>query len=78
MEYRVVYRAYSHTQLIGRQGVMRDQERYGERSEAQFVQEAQDWSDTLNASAKEGFTVNNSGVLQFADNLVFWALLEKP
>ena len=31
----------------------------------------------LNESAREGFTVKDSGALQFADNIVFWALLEK-
>ncbi len=78
MEYRLIYRAYSHSQLIGRQGMIRDQERYEASSRAQYVNEAQDWSDTLNESAKEGFTVKDSGALQLVDNIVFWALLEKP
>jgi hypothetical protein len=62
---------------MGRQGVVRDQEQYEARSEAQYVDEAQDWSSILNESAREGFTVKNSGALQFADNIVFWALLER-
>jgi len=78
MEYKMVYKAYSHTQLLGRQGVMRDQEDYLDQSEAQFEHEARDWSDTLNASAREGFTVKNSGAMPLADSIVFWALLEKP
>ena len=77
MEYKLVYKAYSHTQLIGRQTVIRDQDQYEVRSEAQYVSEAQDWSNILNESAREGFTVKDSGALQFADNIVFWALLEK-
>jgi hypothetical protein len=62
---------------MGRQGVIRDQEQYETRSEAQYASEAQDWSNILNESATEGFTVKDSGALQFADNIVFWALLEK-
>ncbi|MGP8057554.1 MAG: hypothetical protein ACLP9K_08175 [Nitrososphaerales archaeon] len=62
---------------MGRQGVMRDQDQFGARSEAQYVSESQDWSNLLNESAKAGFTVKDSGALQFADNIVFWALLEK-
>jgi hypothetical protein len=77
MEYKLVYKAYSHTQLVGRQGVMRDQDQYVRRSEAQYVSEAQDWSNILNESAREGFAVKDSGALQFAENIVFWALLEK-
>jgi hypothetical protein len=77
-EYKLIYRAYSHSQLVGRQGVMRDQEAYEARSEAQYVSEAQDWSDVLNESAKEGFTVKDSGALQLAEGIVFWALMEKP
>ena len=77
MEYKLVYRAYSHTQLMGRQGVIRDQDQYEARSEAQYASEAQDWSSILNESAREGFAVKDSGALQFVDNIVFWALLEK-
>jgi len=77
VEYKLIYRAYSHAQLMGRQGVIRDQERYEARSEAQYESEAQDWSNTLNRSAREGFKVKNSGALQFTDNIVFWALMEK-
>jgi hypothetical protein len=62
---------------MGRQSVIRDQEQYEARSEAQYVDEAQDWSSILNESAREGFAVRESGALQFADNIVFWALLEK-
>ena len=63
---------------MGRQGVIRDQEQYETRSEAQYVSEAQDWSSILNESAKEGFRVKDSGALQFTDSIVFWALLERP
>jgi len=73
----MIYKAYSHAQLMGRQGVVREQERYEARNEAQYVSEAQDWSNTLNGAAGEGFTVKDSGALQFADDIVFWALLEK-
>ena len=78
MEYKMVYRAYRHAQLISRQGAMRDQEGVVERSEAQYVDEARDWSNTLNEFAKDGFTVKDSGALPMADNIVFWALLERP
>jgi hypothetical protein len=78
MEYKLVYRAYRHAQLLSRQGAMRDQEGSMERSEAQYVNEAGDWSSTLNEFAKEGFAVKDSGALPMADNIVFWALLERP
>jgi hypothetical protein len=58
--------------------MVRDREGFEERSEAQSTTEAKDWSGALNTSAKEGFTVKDSGVLSLADNIVFWALLEKP
>ena len=77
VEYRMVYRAYKHAQLMSRQGAMRDQEGEVERSEAQYVNEAKDWSNTLNDFANEGYAVKNSGALPMADNIVFWALLER-
>ena len=77
MEYRLIYRAYSHAALMGRLGVIRDQERLEAVSEQQYESEAQDWSNTLNENAKEGFQVKSSGALQFAENIVFWALMEK-
>jgi len=77
VEYKVVYRSYSHTRLIGRQSMIRDQEGSDERSEAQSVDEAKDWSESLNLSAKEGFTVKDSGALTLVDSIVFWALLER-
>ena len=77
VEYKMVYRAYRHAQLMSRQGAMRDQEGEVERSEAQYVTEAEDWSGTLNGLAKEGFAVKNSGALPMSDNIVFWALLER-
>ena len=78
VEYKMVYRAYRHAQLMSRQGAMRDQEGEVERSEAQYVGEAEDWSNTLNGLANEGYEVKNSGALPMADNIVFWALLERP
>jgi hypothetical protein len=76
MEYKLVFRAYNHSQLFGGQRIRGDLEESG-KSENQSVLEAKDWSATLNASAREGFNVKNSGVLSIVDNLVFWALLEK-
>jgi hypothetical protein len=57
--------------------MIRDQEGSDERSEAQSVDEAKDWSESLNLSAKEGFTVKDSGALTLVDSIVFWALLER-
>ena len=74
MEYKLVFRAYDHSQLFGGQRVRGE----SDRTEKQSVLEAKDWSETLNASARDGFYVKNSGVLSVVDNLVFWALLEKP
>jgi hypothetical protein len=59
------------------QGVVRDKERYEATSKTQSVDEARDWSDSLNTLAREGFRVRDSGALQMGDNIVFWALLEK-
>jgi hypothetical protein len=78
MEYKMVYRAYRHAQLMSRQGTMRDQEGEAERNEAQNASEASDWSNALNKLAKEGFAVKDSGALPMADYIVFWALLERP
>jgi hypothetical protein len=77
MEYKMIYRAYRHAQLMSRQGAMRDQEGAVERDEAQYVDEARDWSNTLNGFVNEGFAVKNSGALPMADSIVFWALLER-
>jgi hypothetical protein len=73
MEYKLVFRAYNHSQLFGGQKIRGDP-----KTENQSALEANDWSETLNASARDGFNVKNSGVLSIVDNLVFWALLEKP
>jgi len=77
MEYKLVFRAYNHSQLFGGQRIRGDFEE-SDKTENQSVLEAKDWSETLNASAREGFRVKNSGVVSMVDNLVFWALLEKP
>jgi hypothetical protein len=81
MEYKLVYRPYSHTQLLSRSNYIRDKEESdvkAARIETQSVEEAKDWSEHLNALAREGFVVKNSGALQMADDIVFWALLERP
>jgi len=77
VEYKVIYRSYCHKELAGRNTIGRDKEEDKASSEAQSVNEAKDWSDNLNAFAKEGFTIKNSGTLQLFDNIVFWALLER-
>jgi hypothetical protein len=80
MEYKLVYRSYNHTDLIMRGNLVRRREEDDEkksRIEAQSADEARDWSANLNAFAKEGFVVRNSGALQMSDDIVFWALLEK-
>ncbi len=82
VEYKVIYRAYSHRELAGSNttGKFREIHEVDESrvlSEAQSVNEAKDWSENLNAFAKEGFSVKNSGTLQMYENIVFWALLEK-
>lgn len=82
VEYKVIYRSYSHRELSGSKAIGRfrevhDVDESKVMSEAQSVIEAKDWSDNLNAFAKEGFAVKNSGTLQMFDNIVFWALLEK-
>jgi len=77
VEYRFVYRSYSHAQLLGRQKGVRDREGYEESSETQSTSEAQDWSRCLNEAAEGGFVIKNSGALPMFDNIVFWALLQK-
>ncbi len=81
MEYKLIYRSYSHAQLLSRSNYVRDREDDEVREariETQSADEARDWSNNLNALAERGFVVRNSGVLQMSDNIVFWALLEKP
>jgi len=82
VEYKLVYRAYGHNELLVRSDYVRDREEGDEareaKIEAQSAEEARDWSNNLNALAKEGFVVRNSGALQLFDNIMFWALLEKP
>jgi hypothetical protein len=78
VEYKLVYRAYSHRQLTGGFRNITQDQSFEDTNEAQYVNEAEDWSKTLNALAKEGFVVNNSGALQLSDNIVFWALLKRP
>jgi len=81
VEYKLIYRAYSHTQLLSRSNYIKDGEEdevKEARIETQSADEARNWSDNLNAFAEKGFVVRNSGALQMTDNIVFWALLEKP
>ena len=66
VEYKLVHRSYRHTELLARSNYVRDREEKEEREtriETQSVNEAQDWSDNLNAFTKEGFMVMNSGTL---------------
>ena len=81
MEYKLIYRAYSHAHLLSRSNYIRDREEDEVREariETQSADEARDWSNNLNAFAAKGFVVRDSGALQMTDNIVFWALLEKP
>jgi len=77
MKYKAIYKAYSHAQLVGKVRYRGD-EPVEAAAEAQSVREAEDWSEILNLSANEGFTIKEGGVLSLADNIVFWAFLEKP
>jgi len=77
MEYKAIYKAYSHAQLVGKVKY-RDDEPEEATAEAKSVREAEDWSKILNLSANEGFRIKEGGALQSADNIVFWAFLEKP
>jgi hypothetical protein len=81
VEYKLIYRSHSHTELLARSNYIRDIEEKEVREariETQSADEARDWSNNLNALAEKGFEVRNSGALQMTDNIVFWALLEKP
>jgi len=77
MEYKAIYKAYSHAQLVGKVRY-RDDEPDEAATDAQSAREAEDWSRILNLSAKEGFVIKEGGALQSADSIVFWAFLEKP
>ncbi len=76
MEYQFVYLPYTNSRFLGSHRT-RDRRGYEESSEDQVVMEAQDWSKMLNEAAEEGYVVKESGVLQMAENVVLWALLEK-
>ncbi len=77
VEYKLIYKAYTHNELVGRT----QEFRYTGGSEAgvqvAVVREAKAWSETLNGAAKQGFRVRESGILQLTDSILFWALLER-
>ena len=78
MQYKAIYRAYSHALVARKFRTSDDSESEETVAEAKSVKEALDWSEYLNGAAKEGFRIREGGALQLADNLVFWAILEKP
>ena len=78
MQYKAIYRAYSHAIVAKKFRTSDDSEADETTAEVKSVKEARDWSDYLNESAKEGFRIREGGALQLSDNLVFWAFLEKP
>ena len=71
MEYKAIYRAYSHALVARKFRTSEDDESDESDAEAKSVKEAKDWSEYLNAAAKEGFRIRQGGALQLADSLVF-------
>ena len=69
MEYKVIYRAYDASDMVG----MRTGAKGGNHGEG----ETGDWNLALNDHAKDNWRVKNSGALQDGFTVIFWALLEK-
>ena len=69
MQYKVVYRPYDATSLIGNAK--------GKGGTYEATCETGDWNTALNKYAKDGWKVKNSGTIGSGRDIIFWALLEK-
>jgi len=69
MQYKVAYRPYDATSLIG--------SAKGKGGTYEGTRETGDWNTALNKYAKDGWTVKNSGTIGSGRDIIFWALLEK-
>ena len=70
MEYKVIFKPYDLTSLIGRAK--------GDAGSYEGTCETGEWNTALNKYAKEGWSIKNSGTTTSGRDIVFWALLEKP
>jgi len=69
MEYVLVYRPYNAKRLV-EDAIKRG----GSRGE----DEARDFAYALNDRVSKGYMLRNSGCVVIGENIIFWALLEKP
>ena len=70
MQYKLIYRPYSLSHLIG--------QATGGRGGTYADKQAADFNSALNKEAKNGWKVKNSGAIESGRDVIFWALLEKP
>jgi hypothetical protein len=69
MQYKLIYRPYELS------GLIRDAR--GAKGTSFGAQETGDWNTALNAHAKDGWKIKNSGIIESGAEVIFWALLEK-
>ena len=69
MQYKLIYRPYSLSHLIG--------QATGGKGGTYADKEAAVWTNALNKDAKDGWKVKNSGNIESGRDVIFWALLEK-
>jgi len=69
MDYILVYRPYNVKRLV--EDAVRRGGVHGE-------DEAKDFEYALRERVAMGYTVKNSGCVVSGENVIFWALLEKP
>jgi len=69
LDYILVYRPYNAKRLV--EDAQRRGGSYGE-------DEARDFGYALKAYVSKGYSVKNSGCVASGENIIFWALLEKP
>jgi len=69
MQYKLIYRPYSLSYLIG--------QATGRKGGAYADRQAADFNSALNKEAKDGWKVKTSGTIESGRDVIFWALLEK-
>jgi len=70
LEYKVVFKPYDLTTLIGRAT--------GGAGSNEATCETGEWNNALNKYEKDGWVIKNSGTVVSGRDIMFWALLEKP
>jgi hypothetical protein len=69
LEYKTILRPFDFAALIGD---------VREKSAIEAAIEAEGWNTSLNKYAKDGWIVKSAGPIVSGNDLVLWALLERP